>query len=64
MTGKAINAREAKRFLNDHGFFIARVNGSHAIYKDDGGRTFTMTTGAISQKTWKRECKRLGLMEV
>ena len=53
MTGKAINTREANRILNENGFFKIRTNGSHAIYKNEKGNTITITTGVISQKTWK-----------
>ena len=61
MTGKAINYREADGILNRNGFYKNRTNGSHAIYKDNRGRTITITTGLISQKTWKRECKKNGI---
>lgn len=61
MRGKAFNPLEANRFLNDNGFFKVRTNGSHAIYKNDCGRTITITTGTLSQKTFKRECRRNGI---
>lgn len=45
-----------------HGFYRVRTSGSHAIYKDMNGRTFTITAGKpLSQKTWKRECKKVGI---
>lgn len=55
---------EADKILNKNGFIKQRTNGSHAIYKDDKGRTITITIGkTLSQKTWKRECKRCGIIE-
>lgn len=62
MIGKAIDDREAERILHANGFYKARQNGSHAIYKNDNGRVFSITTGKpLSQKTWKRECKKVGI---
>lgn len=62
MNGKAITNREANHILNSNGFYQQRIKGSHAIYKDVFGRTITITIGKpLSQKTWKRECKRNGI---
>jgi len=59
MNGKAITDREAHRILVDNGFARVRTNGSHVIYKNEDGRTITITNGKpLSQKTWKRECKK------
>lgn len=55
---------QANRILNKNGFIKQRTNGSHAIYKDEQGRTVTITIGKpLSMKTWKRECKRCGIKE-
>ena len=62
MIGKAIDAKEANRKLNELGFYRARQNGSHVIYKDKNGKILTITAGKpLSQKTWRRECKRVGI---
>ena len=62
MTGKAISSKDAIRILNGYGFYQKRTNGSHAIFKDDFGRTFTITIAKpLSQKTWRRECKKNGI---
>lgn len=62
INGKALNNLEANKVLNMHGFYRVRTSGSHAIYKDMNGRTFTITAGKpLSQKTWKRECKKVGI---
>lgn len=59
MTGKAIDDREAHRILINNGFTKVRTSGSHVIYKHEDGRTITITNGKpLSQKTWKRECKK------
>lgn len=56
---------QANRVLNRQGFYKVRVNGSHAIYKSADGKMVTITVGKpLSQKTWKRECKRVGILEV
>lgn len=64
VNGKALDWKEAENILHKNGFFRHRTNGSHAIYKDDLGRTVTITVGKpLSQKTWKRECKKNGIRE-
>lgn len=64
MNGKAITDREAHRILVDNGFARVRTNGSHVIYKHGDGRTLTITFGKpLSQKTWKRECKKNNIKE-
>lgn len=61
MHGKALNSREAISILNNNGYVMIRSNGDHLIFKN-GCNTVTITNGkAFSQKTWKRECKRVGL---
>ncbi len=64
MTGKALNTREAKKFLNSHGWELERKNGDHLIYGKEGfPYKITITSGkSMSQKTWKRECKKAGLV--
>lgn len=63
MTGKAITPREANHILHFNGFGRVRTKGDHAIYKHPDGRTITITLGKISQKTWKRECKKNQIIE-
>lgn len=61
MYGKALNSREAINVLKENGYELIRSAGDHLIFKD-GINTVTITNGkAFSQKTWKRECKRVGL---
>ena len=65
INGKALSPRQANKILNEQGFYRVRTTGSHAIYKSADGRTFTMTIcKPLSQKTWKRECKKVGILEV
>lgn len=62
--GKAIDEREAIKILNANGFYKARQNGSHVTYKNNDGRIITITSGKpLSQKTWKRECKKNNIKE-
>lgn len=63
MHGKALSDREAKKILKDHGYSLERVSGDHGIFKNEKGDTVVITLGkAFSQKTWKRECKRVGII--
>jgi len=62
MYGKALSRKECERILKNNGFFFARSKGDHLIYKNAQGRTFVITS-KISQKTWKRNCKREGIKE-
>ena len=62
MIGKALDSKEASRILKDNGFYKVRQRGSHVIYKNDNGKSCTITTAKpLSQKTWKRECKKVGI---
>ena len=62
MYGKALSLKEAKKQLNNYGFTYVRTKGSHSIYKNQEGKTFVITEGhPLSQKTWKRELKKVGL---
>lgn len=64
MYGKALSYREAKRILNNNGFFLERYSGDHAIFKNGSEDVVVVAVGkAFSQKTWKRECKRVGIKE-
>ena len=63
MYGKALSYREAKLILQENGYELVRITGDHAIFKNDDGNTVAITVGkAFSQKTWKRECKRVGIV--
>lgn len=61
MKGKALNYREASKILKDNGFELVRRNGDHAIYKRDADVVVVSDKKHFSQKTWKRECKRVGI---
>lgn len=61
MSGKAVELRECEKILRKNGFTFARNNGGHKIYKNSQGERFVLTSGIISQKTWRRECKRVGI---
>lgn len=64
INGKALSSFQANKVLNKNGFYSVRTNGSHVIYKNADGKTLTITRGKpLSQKTWKRECKRVGIAE-
>ena len=61
MTGKTMRLVEAERILRDNGFVKAREGKEHTIYKK-GELTLALPKhGFVSQKTWKRECKKNGL---
>lgn len=54
---------EASKILNDNGFYEVRRKGDHVIFKNEYGKTISITCGkAFSQKTWKRECKKNGIV--
>lgn len=61
MNGKSLSSKEAEKFLMDHGFIFLRQNGSHRIFKNDEGQMVTITCKRLSQKTWQRELKKVGL---
>ena len=66
MYGKALTYRECVQVLKDNGFISVRSNGgSHEVFKNAKGQTFVLTIKAkqISQKTWKRECRKVGIVE-
>ena len=62
MFGKALTSREADKILRKNGFHVERITGDHLIYKNNSNESLVITVGkAFSQKTWKRECKRLNI---
>lgn len=63
MYGKALTNREAQKHLTKNGFMLMRQSGDHLIYKrESDGQSVVITTGKpLSQKTWKRECKKVGI---
>ena len=58
MYGKALSYREADKVLKKNGYDLVRNGGEHLIYKNAIGETIALTRQKISQKTWKRECKK------
>ena len=63
MTGKTMRIIEADRILRQNGFTKTREGKEHTIYKR-GELTLALPKhGFLSQKTWKRECKKNGLEE-
>ncbi len=61
MDGHSVNRKEAEKILLDNGFIFVRQTGGHRIYKNNIGQSFVITQGRISQKTWKRECRKVGI---
>lgn len=63
MYGKALTTRDAIKILRDNGFEYVRQTGDHLIYKNANGNMVSITNGKpLSQKTWKRECKKVGIV--
>ena len=63
MTGKSLRLVEAHRILRQNGFSLDREGKEHTIFKR-GVQTIALPKhGFVSQKTWKRECKKNGLEE-
>lgn len=61
MTGKTMRLIEADRILRSNGFIKAREGKEHTIYKRCTQTIALPKHGFVSQKTWKRECKKNGL---
>lgn len=62
MHGKALTTREANKILKDNGWKLERQTGGHLIYQNEEGDEITITSNRLSQKTWKRECKKHGII--
>lgn len=63
MYGKCLSYRECYNILKLHGYELVRYNGDHAIFSN-GIKNVVIkrhANGFMSMKTWKRECRRVGI---
>ena len=65
MHGKSLSYRECYDILEAHGYELVRFRGDHAIFTNGQNNVVIKKAhnGRMSMKTWKRECRRVGIEE-
>ena len=63
MDGKDIQYKDALKILRSNGWELVRSKGSHKIFKKENEpMSVVITKGKpLSQKTWQRECRKVGI---